>query len=414
VAISYATSPYSFVDSQFGSAAAGGTGIKVNVPVITDIKYHRKVQAKTWWKLKGMIGSDTYSEGGPESTAPGLPVIRKTDFAAKKGDTVIMHQRTNLATTNNVGKVGGFQIVDAEVGWDLNYQKVKIEQWRQAVRTNAGMNEQRSPFSESFVETEMDLLSDWTAQVEDNGITYALHYGYAPHLFRQYGTSNLDPSPNVNTLFGNDLTMTTSRTIADLVGASDNLSALSIEIGENYMKENNFDPIMVGGDAYFVVLVSPRGKRFLMSDDRFRNAMLYARERGISNPLFQSDALLYSNCLIFEYDKIRSLLGGYNPNGLTVANAGATNSAITEAVYTGIGGGVTYDQLHQTQFLGANAIALAEGPMKMAERTETDYGIIVGRAADNIWGAQRMDWLDAAGANPANQSSLTMVNTLIG
>lgn len=413
MAISYASSPYSYVDSQFGTAATS-TGIKVNIPVITDIKYHRRVQTKTFFKQRGLIGPDMFSEGNSEGTSPGYPIVRKTDFQGKKGDTITMHQRTNLAITNSVGKVGGFQIVDAEVGWDLNYKKVKIEQWRQAVRTDNGMGEQRNPFSEGFVETEMDLLSDWTAQVEDSGLLAALHYGHSYHLLRQYGTTNLPVAAVANDIYGNDDTLTVTRTVADLVGTgADNLKGKSVELGYLYCQENNFDPVTIGGEAYFIFICSPRGMQFLFRDEEFRDAMTYARMRGIDNPLFKSDAILYSNVLIFKYDKIRSILAGYNPAGLTVSNEGATNSSITEAAYTGIGGGVLSTQLHQGYFLGANAVALAEGRMRMGERTENDYGQIVGRAADNIWGAQRLDWYDQTATFANNQSALLMVNTLI-
>jgi len=37
MAISYASNVFSFVDSQYGTAAAGGTGVKVQVPVIVDL-----------------------------------------------------------------------------------------------------------------------------------------------------------------------------------------------------------------------------------------------------------------------------------------------------------------------------------------------------------------------------------------
>jgi hypothetical protein len=105
--------------------------------------------------------------------------------------------------------------------------------------------------------------------------------------------------------------------------------------------------------------------------------------------------------------------GGNNPTGLTIANAGAYNSAITEAVYTGIGGGVAATNLHHTYVLGANALAIAEGRMRMGDRKEDDYGQFIGRDADNIWGATRMDWLDATGAANNNVSSACFVNTML-
>src|ERR1041384_4890113 len=406
---------FAFVDSQFGSAATS-TGIKVNVPIITDIKYHKKVQVKTLWASHGMISADTYSEGTTEETKPGTPVIRKTDFAVQKGDTIKMHQRTNLAITPSVGIVGATnQIVNAEVGWDLNYKLVKIEQWRQAVLTVDGMNAQRSPFSESFVQTEMDLLSDWTAQVEDTGLLAALHYGWAYHLYRQYGTTNITVTANANTIYGNDTTLTTTNTIANLTGTnSDNISGLTFELIQNYMTRIFADPVMVEGDPYWVVLISSDGKRFLYRDPEFRNAVQLGRERGLDNPLFKyGNPLIYGNCAIFVYEKVRSVIGGNNPAGLTVSNAGAYNSSVTEAVYTGIGGGVAATSLHHTYALGANALALAEGRMRMGERKEDDYGQFIGRDADNIWGATRMDWLDATGAASNNVSSAVFVNTLL-
>lgn len=414
MAVSYATPQFNFVDSQFGTAATS-TGIKVNVPEIVDLEYHKKVQDKTWFEQNGMIGPDSFREGSITATAAGYPVLRKTDFQGKKGDTIKMHQRTNLATTPNVGKVGGFQLTDAEVGWDLNYKLVKIEQWRQGVLTGAGMTEQRNPVSESLVETEIDLLSDWGSSVIDSGILAALHYGHSYHLLRQYGTTNLTIGANSNTLIGNNQSYDTTRTVADLTGAGDdNVKALTIEIGATYCAENNFDPVNVGGSEYFVALMSPRALSFLFRDADFRAAHYYAATRGIDNPLFKSpNGIVYRNVIIFPYQKVKSVINGYNPAGLTVSNAGATNSTITEAVYTGIGGGVSSTNLSHVYFLGANALSLAEGRMRMAERMEDDYGQLVGRAADNIWGATRMDWLDATGAAANNQSALTMVLTLV-
>lgn len=407
------TSGFTFVDSQFGTAATA-TGIKVNVPIITDLKYHKKVQVKTWWKQKGMIGDDVFSEGGPTETAPGLPVIRKTDFQGKRGDTIKMHQRTNLAITNNVGKVGNSQIVNYEVGWDMNYKLVKIEQWRQAVLTVGAMNEQRNPVNESFEQTEIDLLSDWTAQVQDTGLLYALHCGFSPHLIRQYDVTNLVAAANANTIFGNDQTLDTTRTIASLTGAGDDdPKAITFELGEQYCKENFFDPVVSDGDSYFVALMTGKALAKLKRDSEFRSALYYARERGLSNPLFKTgNPLIYSNIAIFEYEKIRTVIAGLNPAGITVTTAGTATSALVEANYTGIGGGLTAAKLTHIYFLGANALALAEGRMRMGDRKEDDYGQFIGRDADNIWGASRMDWKDATGAAANNQSSVDFVLSL--
>lgn len=404
---------FSFTDSQYGTAATS-TGIKVNVPIITDIKYHKKVQVKLSWSRLGLLGPDNYKEGSVTATQAGYPVIRKTDFQGKKGDTIKMHQRTNLAITPNVGKVGNNQIVNYEVGWDMNYKLVKIEQWRQAVLTVGAMNEQRNPVSEPFTATEDDLLSDWTAQVEDSGLFAALHYGHAYHLFRQYGTTNLVPTKLTNFVVGNDMNLSTSAAATALKGnGDDDFKGITIELGERFMKENFFDPISVGGGQYWVCLVSARCWQKMFRDSEFRLALQYARERGIQNPLFQnSGAVIYSNTLIINAEKIRTVIGANNPASLTVSNAGATNSSITEATYTGLVG-ITSAQVHHTYFLGADALALAEGRMRMADRKEDDYGQFIGRDADNIWGASRMDWYNATGSLDNNQSALCILNTTL-
>lgn len=321
MAISYASPQFSFVDSQFGTSATS-TGIKSLVNTVVDGRYHKTVQKKNWFTVNGMIGPDTYNEGNNQATAAGYPVIRKVELQKTNGDTIKMGLRSNLATTMNVGKVGGFQLVDAEVGWDLKHQQVKIEQWRQGVLTAGGMNSQRNPY-EPFEETEIDLLSDWTSSVQDNALLAALHYGSAYHLYRQYGTTNLSAAANANTIFGNDQTLSTSGTIASLVGdGTDNVKGITFEIGYTFAKQNDFDMVDVNGEQYLVALISPQARLRLMRDADFRNALQYARERGISNPLFKYASFVYANVLIFEYDKVRSQIGGNNPGGLTVASAG--------------------------------------------------------------------------------------------
>lgn len=429
MSISYASTPFTFVDSQFGTASSGN--IKNLVNIALDRRYHKQVQKKLFFSVNGMIGPDTYAEGGPDAgggsdtnsleyeTASGYPVIRKTDLRAVSGDTLKMGLRKNLSFTVNTGTVGAVQLVDSEVGWDMEDQQVKVDQWRQGVRTNGGINAQRNPY-EPFEQTEMSLLSDWSAQIEDTSLLYTMHYGYAPHLFREFDTTNQPPTAVKNSLFGNDFTLDTTRTIANISGTGDdNISAATLEIGDTYCRQNDFDPVMVEGQGYWVVLVSPAGFAQLLRDTNFRQAMYYARERGLSNPLFQSqEAVVYSNCIIFRYDKIRSILAGNNPASLTVTNAGAASSAIVEASYTGIGGGVAATKLHQTYFLAANALSLAEGPFRMAERIrkEDDYQNIIGRAIDNIFGAKRNDWVAPGGSASSpdiNQSLLRIVNTVI-
>lgn len=409
--------PGTFADSIFGTASQYAQ--KNLVPIAVDKMYHKEVQTKTFFNRVGMISGDTYQEGNAEVTVAGVPVIRKTDLTANAGDAIRMALRKNLGAGVNSGRVGSQQLVTYEQPFQFDDMLVKIGQWREGVATYGGINAQRYPFG-TYAELEMSLLSDWSAQTQDTGILYALHYGFAPHLYRAYGagttvnsTSTLWCTKIKNYLIGNDKNFDTTRTVADIVGdGSMNLSAATFEVGETYCLQNKFDPISVNGQAFWVALVSAKGLLCLKQDATFRNAMQYAMQRGIDNPLFKTpDALLYSNTLIFSYEKVREIIAGKNPAGLSVSS-----NTITEADYTGIGGSVTASQLHQTYFLGANAIALAEGRFGMAEhiRSENDYNNIIGRAVDNTWGAARCDYVQSGGSTiDANQSALNIVNTLI-
>lgn len=414
--ISYLSPPFLFVDSQFGTATTAN--VKNLVNQVIDRKYHKQVQKKLFFATAGMIGPDQYGGDGPLSvyeTRPGYPVIRKTDLSVVSGDTVKVGLRKNLSFAVSTGKVANAQLVDTEVGFDFDDIRVKVEQWRQGVMTVGGINAQRNPY-ESFEEIEMGLLSDWAAQMEDTGILYALHYGFAPHILRQYGTTNCPPTEHANILYGNDTSLgAAGLTIGSLSGTgADNVKAVTFELADAYLRQSDINPVMVEGEPYWVSLVSPKVWSSLMRDSDFRQAFQYARERGIDNPLFKNgNAIVYSNCIIYRYDKIRSILAGKNPAGLTVAGP---PGAITEADYTGIGGGVTASQLHATYFLGADAVALAEGQFKLAGRirSENDYQNVIGRAIDSIWGAQRMDFVAPGGASvDTNQSSVKILNTVI-
>ena len=406
------TSPFNFVDSQFGTGSAANIKSLVNVAI--DRKYHKEVQKKTWFRKHGMIGPDTHTEGTQLETAAGYPVLLKQELKTQPGDTIMMGERKNLSTdVKSIGVVGQVVLVDSEVGMDFNHQKVKVEQFRQGVATRDGMNSQRNPY-ESFEAMEVDLLSDFSSQIEDTSLLYTQYYGYAPHLFRQYGVTNLPPTACPNTLYGNDETMDTTLTIASLTGAgADNFSGKTLELGYAYAQQNDFDFVAYNGDKYLIALCSPWAKYKIGRDTEFRNAQMYAQERGINNPLFRNADFVYGNVLVFTYDKIRSVLAGKNPAGLTVTSAGAAGSTLVEADYTGIGGAVAASKLHPTIFLGANALALAEGAMKMGKRNEDDYQSIIGRDVDMIFGSARLDWINEAATTTTNQSALVIMNTLI-
>lgn len=405
----YAGTGFGWVNSQTGSAA-NATGLKTLVPQIVDKRYHKAVRAKTFWARMGMIGADTYSEGSVMETASGVPVITKTDLQAQKGDTIKMGLKHAFTVAHiNGGKVGDAQLVDNESALDFSSCKVQIEHIRFALRGNMGMNEQRNPY-ESQASIFEDSLADGSADMIDTAILYAGATGFAPHLLRIIGVTNAVPTEPYNTYYGNDATLDRTLTIASIKGnGDDNIKAYTFELGATAMEQLFFDPVNIGGDKFWLSCISAKAALVLMQDDRFRNAFLYARERGKDNPLFRNVEFLYNNVMIYKYEKIRTILAGNDPSALTVGS-----SDITEVAYSGIGGGVTSTQLHQTLFFGANAIVLAEGRTQTnIVRSENDYNYIVGRANDHIFGARRARFVKEDTTTFTEQGMIKIVNTLV-
>jgi hypothetical protein len=411
MAYTYTLAAANFTDSVHGTAA-NATGVQAIVPQIVDRRYHKQVLSKSFFTKAGMIGPDAYNEGGVEGTAPGYPVIQKSDLNRQAGDVIKMSMRRKLTADHLTGgRVLNLQLVENEATYDFYNLKVSVERRRHAVYGYAGMSAQRNPFGESVKAIQSGLLQDWWAEQLDTEILYALWCGWTPNLIRAWGTTKCDPTGNANTLYGNDQSLDTTRTIANMVGdQTDNVNGKTFEVSLAYMEQNGIDPVAINGAGFYVALISPKAKLILLGDDRFRNAQLYAQSRGADHPLFKAADFVYNNHIIITYDKIRSILGAKNPDGTITVTS---NTIASEADYSGIGGGVTAAQLHQTMILGANAVALADlGRTGVIDRKEDDYGNIVGSGIDAIYGARRADFAPESGT-AVNQSSLRIINTII-
>jgi hypothetical protein len=411
MAITYTLAGSNFVDSQFGTAASA-TGLKTLVPQVVDRRFHKQVLKKSLFTTRGLMGPDGYAEGGVEGTITAPVILQKSELSKQAGDVIKMSLRRKLTADHLTGgKVLNLQLVDAESTYDFYSTKVSIERLRHAVYGFGGMANQRNPFGDSIKAIQSSLLQEWWAEQLDTQILYALWCGYSPNLIRAHGATNCDPTKNPNTLFGNDTSLSTSRTIADLLATNvDDVSAKTFEVSLTYFEQNDFDMVNIDGGKYIVALISPRAKLTLLQDDRFRNAQLYARERGLTNPLFKSADFVYNNNIIMTYDKVRSILGGHNPDDTITVSS---NTITVETDYSPPGG-ITASQLHQTLFLGGNSAALADNGMTgILDRKEDDYGNIIGSGIDTIFGARRTDFAAETATTIVNQSSLVIVNTML-
>ena len=441
MAITYASSTINFVNSLSGSAA--NKSIKSLVPIVHDRIYHKQVQDKIFWRSRGLIGDDAFSEGGVTQTLAGFPVIRKTELNRTPGDHIVMGQLRNLVIDvfNKTGVGGGVtgstQLVDKERDWDFYHKKVQIECHRDAVRTDKLMNAQRNPYK-SLEEIEVELLSDGWAQMIDKSIFFALHWGQSPHFFRQLSTeAAVDPydlvaTPsaevkarlNPNFLVGHDTTMTTYATSAlaqtqmntsdtDFATwrANNKLSPTTFEIMSAYARKNNWDLVNVDGRQYIVAIISPQAELQLRTNSDFRQSARDALLRGMDNWIFKKADYVFADCLIYVHNAINDIVGANRADVLSGDAVGGDSNIIELDVteFVDDASATVAGKICQIPFFGANAIALAESDMRMKSRIEDDYGKILGRGVEHIYNCTRMDWFSEALTGPtavvANQSS---------
>lgn len=120
------------------------------------------------------------------------------------------------------------------------------------------------------------------------------------------------------------------------------------------------------GREYFVAFVGSNAFRDLRTDPAIMQANMYSRPRegnGVDkNPIFQDGDLLYSGIIIREIPEMDRYLA--------IPGAGA--------------GGI---QVAPIFMCGQNALALAWGQMpRPTERKEDDYGFLIGRGVESVYG----------------------------
>ncbi|MET0651196.1 MAG: DUF4043 family protein, partial [Hyphomicrobiaceae bacterium] len=130
------------------------------------------------------------------------------------------------------------------------------------------------------------------------------------------------------------------------------------------------------GREYFVLFAGQNAFRDFSADPAVREANLYARPRegnGVeSNPLFQDGDLIYRGVIVREVPEIDDFC--------TLVNAGAAG-----------GSGGTNVDVCPAFLCGQNAVAVGWGQMpKPTERKEDDYGFLIGRGVESVYGVGKV------------------------
>jgi Protein of unknown function (DUF4043) len=159
--------------------------------------------------------------------------------------------------------------------------------------------------------------------------------------------------------------------LATLSATNDKATAAILLLGKRIARRANpgispYRESETKGRETFVAFCGQNAFRDLAADPVIYNANIQARERNVeTNPVFQDGDLIYRGIIIREVPEIDDFC--------TLPNAG---SAVDVAPI----------------FLcGQNAVALGWGQMpKPTERAEDDYGMIIGRGVESVYGVGKV------------------------
>lgn len=106
-----------------------------------------------------------------------MPIIKNVDLVDKGGDTIQIPMYGNFT---GVGKLGDIAIEDSEEVLVPAYQKVYVNQWRQAFRDAGAMTRQRDQYDIHSIANKR--LAKWDGQNVERALFYTMYYNYSPHL----------------------------------------------------------------------------------------------------------------------------------------------------------------------------------------------------------------------------------------
>ena len=275
-------------------------------------------------------------------------VHNKVDLMTKKGGIIYFGLRPRLR--QGFLPVGS-NIEGNESALTVYSSSVEIERWAFAIRDDGSMTRQLAGFNLS--EESMQSLGQQGAENIDLKMFEALDKTNTKVLYWDSTGA-----------FKSTATLATATTA---ITASNKLTAEKIIQMKTFAMAQRSDtyplrPIKQNGEDWLVLLTHPDNLADLEQDSTFKNARMYALERGKSNPLFTGAWAAYSGVIIYAHQNI------------AVASTG------------GSGGDVYYTRSH---LLGQQALTMAYAKLPFISDKDFDYGEEQGYAFITLAGVKK-------------------------
>jgi N4-gp56 family major capsid protein len=209
----------------------------------------------------------------------GQPVVLKTELLTKKGDTIHISQLANLSGD---GKTDEETLEGYEEQLDLREMTTSPTWYKHAVADTSMVEK---VIDQDFRSKAQMLLSKWMTEKMDNSLWTAATAGVAA------GLESVIP----NIIYGGS-----GNTSENELGASDTFNVSTVEKGVVYLESQNIDPLVIGGQAYYVCLLHPYQAYNLRQDSDWITAHTTAKERGIDNPIFTLSLGAYHGVLFYQ------------------------------------------------------------------------------------------------------------------
>jgi len=217
----------------------------------------------------------------------------KEDLMKGKGDQVTVPL---IGALDGEGTTGDSTLEGNEEQLDTYGQAVTVTQYRNAVRTEGVLAEQRYAFE---IRDQMKpALVDWKAQKDEDRIFRAMGsidgvaYGTASEAEKDTWTANNADRILFGAAVSNNSSNDHSASLLNVDGTTDILNCAQITLAKRMAKlcDPKIRPLRVGDAGasmeVFVLLAHPYCTRDLKASDDWKNAQREALPRSMGNPLF--------------------------------------------------------------------------------------------------------------------------------